>query len=845
MLNRCIGILICLLISNSFFSQEHPNTSIINYIDSIKLKPYNNNSLIKAEQELLQYDTLNSAKGLGYAYHELGKLYNKNKNNQKAIEVTKKAINFKRSVKDTFEIHKSLNNLYFFHKETSEKLVVLEQIIKDKKHNKYTFRAYNNAAKIYIDKGDYYKALHYYKYVIKSYQTHHSLIGEFLKAHIGSIRIYADIYDESKMNPNQLREINYHNNQIQKYSKKISEKNLASNNNNLASIYENLGRNKEAMSHYEKALKYYSQIEDNETIGWLYNNLGVIYYKLKDNQKADQYLNKALKITEDAGIWNYVYHNKGFYLQTKNLLKKIPYYQKAIKYLLENDYQYTSLDALPSITAIKESNFAIEILEDLIQIANTWVLTYNKDKEISNLQNAKKTIDLIDELISYIRFESSIDQSKLFWIHKGVDTYMLGVKVSYLLNDAKSALYFMEKNKALLLLENLNDTHTEELTITTLNSIQKNHVSKTSNFIEYILNKDEGYGIFCSDTTIEFFKINTIHQLLEQVEILKNQCSKPFAKKEDDVAYTKNADSIFQKLFPFKDALQKISGKKLTIVSDYTIKNIPFEALTVTDNAATIQKDFLIHQTEISYLYSASVLAQVQKKEHHPTEVALGVAPEIFAIDSLVPLHTSTQDIQQIASLYPTTVLKKEKATKEAVLSAINNYKIIHFNTHAGIDELTNEPWLAFYDQKIGLQELYNQPIQADLVILDACKSATGKLEIGEGVMSLSRSFTYNGAKSVIASQWNVHEKALSTIFKTFYKELQKGTSKSKALHQAKLNYLNTHQLSEISPYYWASMTLTGDTESVIIEQNSYKWVVFFLVAIGVLGLLYFRYFKK
>ncbi len=44
---------------------------------------------------------------------------------------------------------------------------------------------------------------------------------------------------------------------------------------------------------------------------------------------------------------------------------------------------------------------------------------------------------------------------------------------------------------------------------------------------------------------------------------------------------------------------------------------------------------------------------------------------------------------------------------------------------------------------------------------------------------------------------------------------MQKGSNKATALRTAKLAYLNSHQLSEKSPYYWASLTLTGTVENI------------------------------
>lgn len=79
---------------------------------------------------------------------------------------------------------------------------------------------------------------------------------------------------------------------------------------------------------------------------------------------------------------------------------------------------------------------------------------------------------------------------------------------------------------------------------------------------------------------------------------------------------------------------------------------------------------------------------------------------------------------------------------------------------------------------------------------------------------------------------WNVNDKSNAKITLSFYKYIKKGKSKSAALRQAKLDYLDTHSLSEASPYYWSSLILIGD-DSVIqrLNTNTYKyWITLPLI---------------
>jgi CHAT domain-containing protein len=95
-----------------------------------------------------------------------------------------------------------------------------------------------------------------------------------------------------------------------------------------------------------------------------------------------------------------------------------------------------------------------------------------------------------------------------------------------------------------------------------------------------------------------------------------------------------------------------------------------------------------------------------------------------------------------------------------------------------------------------------------ELVILSACDSGTGEVQIGEGVMSLRRAFRIAGAQTVLASHWKVSDKATSQLMTEFIGRWRSGEPRAKAWREAQLTLLHWKEFA--SPYFWAAFTLTG-----------------------------------
>ena len=113
----------------------------------------------------------------------------------------------------------------------------------------------------------------------------------------------------------------------------------------------------------------------------------------------------------------------------------------------------------------------------------------------------------------------------------------------------------------------------------------------------------------------------------------------------------------------------------------------------------------------------------------------------------------------------------------------------------------------------------------SELVVLSACSTGRGKVAGGEGVLGLQRAFQLTGARTVVASLWDVDDKYTRDLMSDFYRNLwKKKLPKAVALRQAQLSMLEKGRVrafereapavkkdAPLSPHYWAAFVLSGD----------------------------------
>ncbi len=84
-------------------------------------------------------------------------------------------------------------------------------------------------------------------------------------------------------------------------------------------------------------------------------------------------------------------------------------------------------------------------------------------------------------------------------------------------------------------------------------------------------------------------------------------------------------------------------------------------------------------------------------------------------------------------------------------------------------------------DGLLQLDEITRLKLNADLVVLSACRSGRGRMRSGEGVSSLARAFLIVGCRGVVCSLWGVADRETADLFTAVYGGLKDGRTSAEA----------------------------------------------------------------
>ena len=363
--------------------------------------------------------------------------------------------------------------------------------------------------------------------------------------------------------------------------------------------------------------------------------------------------------------------------------------------------------------------------------------------------------------------------------------------------------------------------------------------------IDYYVGEDELYilRVTADNTWLEKVQVSARELNKEVLALLESLVaeSTPIRKDrtEHHFTYAVLANRLYSVLLaPIFD--EGIRNQSLLIIPDGILARLPFEVLLQGPVPETSTSDFanypfLLRDATISYQFSVTEPYRQGRKTSAdiPLEI-LAVAPQQSTSVTiplirgrnvrLAPLNYSELEAQSFPDVFGLTALTGPRARKKEFINQASQYPIVHFAGHAMADE--NNPFNSFmaFDletpeptaELMFLPELYSLQLPAtEMIVLSACQTGSGKVEEGEGVISLGRAVTMAGTAAVVSTLWVINQQNKAEFFRVFYEELAEGRAKQEALRAAKLQMMKSDNGRWAHPYHWAGAILTGNARPI------------------------------
>ena len=635
------------------------------------------------------------------------------------------------------------------------------------------------------------------------------------------------------------------------YSKSIATSNI------LTFRQQRIQNLKESIFWYNKCLDALYTGEDQAILDKFSttNNLSFTYFMTILKSIADSYYELAIVYKDEKGP-----------SYAQSIEESLIYYKKISQLLQRARQEISGDESKIQLAQLEYETFTRTIEASYIAYetegkSEFLELAFNNSEQIKSSSvfdkistNFAQENSLVPD--SLLELESKLNNTVSFYNQKLYDESSQGRPDSALIQEYNEKIFEANHQR-----DELNRLLEEEYpdyydlkysnSMLTINDIQKD-IAKKDAILEYVLNE--------SDTTQELFTIlitkdkkEIIRQVLSDemahsMQYIFNFMTTPnyiFTRNEDSKEFCMAANNMYKLLIePFSNDIEE---KNLTIIPDGKLNYIAFDGLlrTIPDTSQMIdfsKLDYLVRDFNVNYANSANILLKYKKPKRNISNQILAFAPEYNsekfklsnATYTLLPLPGVQKEVDEISEIVKSRVFRGKDASEENFRKLNQNFDILHLAMHAYInDSLPAFSRLAFSPEKnekdiqkdgwLNTTDIYNLDLKnVRLTVLSACNTGIGKMQKGEGLMSLARGFLYAGCPSIVMSLWEVEDNAGTKIMTSFYKNLKRGKTKDAALRAAKIEYLENANSRLAHPHYWMSFKCIGDNSPVYNSSDIY-----------------------
>jgi CHAT domain-containing protein len=395
-------------------------------------------------------------------------------------------------------------------------------------------------------------------------------------------------------------------------------------------------------------------------------------------------------------------------------------------------------------------------------------------------------------------------------------------------------------------------------------SIRTDIIDSQTSLLSYSLGSGKSFAWVVTKDGLNTFELSSKKTIEDAANKLIELIKTPAKNESGQIQLQTAIDQVSRLVIEPVSA--KLQTSRLIVVADGILQYVPFQILRTSAGAP----EPMISNFDLVAAPSASALAIVRRERMHRqagSKLLIGFGDAVFSADyspqpikpdsislneksrgssrfrDLPRLFYAKRELRAIGDLAgnDSTFYVEYNATRDKFLSVdLSQFRILHVVTHGVLDD--QKPELSglvlsqvdgsarSIDGFVSLADIYKLRAPLDLVVLSACHTALGQNLRGEGLIGLTRGFMYAGASGVVASLWQVDDRATAELMKYFYTNmLQRGMGPAAALRAAQNEIRSQPKWS--SPYYWAGFTFQGDYDLEIRAERpaarfGYEWLI-------------------
>jgi CHAT domain-containing protein len=323
--------------------------------------------------------------------------------------------------------------------------------------------------------------------------------------------------------------------------------------------------------------------------------------------------------------------------------------------------------------------------------------------------------------------------------------------------------------------------------------------------------------------TLDFFTIPISEKEIKAtVSLLQDSLD-----QANDNRFLEPAQQLYRWLIqPVAAQLQTHHVKTLVFVLDGVLRNVPMAVLH-DGQQYLIEQPYNMALTPGLQLLGTQPLSQQQLQsallagitKARPGFSALPrVRDELVQIQSEIPDTTILLDDDPVSINDELTIDGRFTSDNFRTVMRTTNFPVIHLATHGQFSSQVDETFILTGDNRLSIEELKNM-LQSttidsnnplELLVFSACETATGDQRAALGLAGVA---VRAGARSTVATLWQVNDHSSAVFMGQFYRELAKvresQMTKAEALHRAQLSLLQNPDYQH--PYFWAPYVLLGN----------------------------------